>query len=297
MILNRQNLDALRVGFKTSFQNGLGQAPSMHGRVATTITSTARAEKYGWLGKFPKMREWLGDRVIHNIMEHDYTVKNRDFEGTVSVDRNDIEDDTLGLYGTMFEELGYSAASLPDELVFALLMAGFTTPCYDGQFFFDTDHPVLDENGVAQSVSNTGGGAGTPWFLMVTKRPLKPLIFQQRKAPEFVNKDKPNDDNVFNQKMFVYGVDSRCNVGFGFWQFAYGSKQPLTPENYAAARAAIAGMKGDHGRPLGLVPDALIVPSTLEGLGKKIVVSSLTTGGETNEWAGTADLVMVPWLA
>ena len=44
------------------------------------------------------MREWIGDREIQNLSASDYTIKNKDYELTVGVDRNDIEDDTLGIY-------------------------------------------------------------------------------------------------------------------------------------------------------------------------------------------------------
>jgi len=63
----------------------------------------------------------------------------------------------------------------------------------------------------------------TAWFLLCTKRPIKPLIFQQRKKAKFVSKTAETDDNVFFSKKFLYGVDSRDNAGFGFWQMAYGS--------------------------------------------------------------------------
>lgn len=58
----------------------------------------------------------------------------------------------------------------------------------------------------------------TAWFLLCTKRPIKPLIFQQRKKAKFVSKTAETDDNVFFSKKFLYGVDSRDNAGFGFWQ-------------------------------------------------------------------------------
>ena len=61
------------------------------------------------------------------------------------------------------------------------------------------------------------------WFLLCTKRPVKPFIFQSRRKPQLVAKDRPNDDNVFWEKEFVYGVDARCNAGYGLWQLAYGS--------------------------------------------------------------------------
>lgn len=297
MIINSANLEAIRTGFNTAFRRGLGQTTSLYGRVATTVPSSAKDNTYGWLGKMPNMREWVGPRHVNGIAEHDYKIKNKPFELTIGVDRDDIRDDNLGVYEPMFVEMGESVQAHPDLLVWALLKNGWTTECYDRQNFFDTDHPVLDENGVEQSVSNSGGGAGTPWFLLCTRRALKPIIYQEREKPMFVARDNPRDENVFMNKEFVYGVDGRWNVGFGYWQMAYGSKQTLNAANYEAARGAITGMKGDHGRPLGLVPDLLVVPPTLEGAGRELLKSQLVNGGESNKWAGSAELLMVPWLA
>ena len=297
MIVNSANLEALRVGFNASYKRGLGMGTSYYAQVATTVPSSTGENRYGWLGKFPNLRKWLGDRVVNGLAEHDYSIRNKDWELTIGVSRNDIEDDNLGIYSPMFEEMGQSVTAHPDMLVFPLLKAGFSTACYDGQNFFDTDHPVLDENGEAQSVANTDGGSGTPWFLLCTNRPLKPIIFQERKKPQFQAKDAPTDDNVFFKKEFVYGVDTRDNVGFGFWQMAWGSKQTLNAANYAIARAALMGMTGDYGRPLGLMPNLLVVPPSLESAGRKILNSEYASGGETNEWKGTADLLVVPWLA
>ena len=61
------------------------------------------------------------------------------------------------------------------------------------------------------------------WFLLCTKRPVKPFIFQLRRRPQLVAKDSPSDDNVFFSKEFIYGVDARYNAGYGLWQLAFGS--------------------------------------------------------------------------
>jgi len=297
MIINGANLSMLYKGFKTSFQKGLDEAPSQWSVIATRVTSTTREEEYGWLGRFPNLREWIGDRVIQNMKTHSYSIKNKTYEGTVSVDRDDIKDDNIGIYAPMFEEMGRSTKAHDDLLVWGLLKQGWTGKCYDGQAFFDTDHPVLGEDGKEVSVANTDGGTGTPWFLIDDTRALKPLIFQEREKFQFVAKDDPKDDNVFMRKEYVYGVDGRRNVGFGFWQFAWGSKQELTPETYALARKSLMEMKGDHGRPLGLRPTKLIVPPGLEGKALKILNNDNAAGGETNEWKGTAQAVVVPWLA
>lgn len=298
MELNNANLRAAGVGFNAAFQRGLGMAPSLYTRVATVVNSTTASNEYGWLGKAPRFREWIGDRVINAMANHGYTLKNRSFENTIGVDRDHIEDDNLGIYGPLFEELGAAAQAFPDELVFGLLKTGFASACYDGQYFFDTDHPVLDEAGDIVSRANTDGGSGTAWFLLDVSRPLKPLIYQNRKPfTNLVRKDKEDDDNVFFRKEFIYGADGRCEVGFGFWQQAWGSKQTLNAANYEAARAALTGMKGDYGRPLGLKPSLLVVPPSLEGAARRIVQSVLVNGGESNPWAGTAEVLMVPWLA
>ena len=71
-------------------------------------------------------------------------------------------------------------------------------------------------------------GHDSMWFLLCTSRPIKPLIWQQRKKPKFVSKTQETDDNVFMSKKFIYGADSRGNAGFGFWQMAYGSDGTTT---------------------------------------------------------------------
>lgn len=299
MIINNDNMNALRVGYSAAYQRGLtASAAPMSPRIATRVTASQKEQRYGWLGKLPKIREWIGDRVVQNISESDYAIKEKKFELTVGVDRDDIETDNLGHYATLFESIGEATVLDPEQLIWDLLKAGFATPCYDGQYFFDTDHPVLDANGVAQSVANTDGGAGANWFLMDTSRVLKPLIKQVRRDfGTIVSKDKVTDDNVFDRNEYIYGVDARMNFGYGFWQMAWGSKQTLDAAHYAAARAAIASCKSDYARPLGLTGNLLIVPPSLESAGRKLLNSENAAGGETNEWKGTAELLVVPWLA
>lgn len=296
MLVNQANLDDLRTGFRTSFQGGLGQAPSDWQRITTVVPATTKEVKYGWLGKIPNVREWVGPRAVQNLTQHDYSIRERKWELTIEVDKDDVETDNLGIYGPMFAEMGLSAGSTWDNLVFELLKDAFTTECYDGQYFIDTDHPVLNEAGAITSVSNHGGGSGAPWFLFDTSRVVKPIILQKRKDFAFTHKDKPNDDNVFDNNTFVYGTDARANVGFGFWQFAFGSKQALDATSYEAARSALTGMKGDHGRPLGVRPNLLVVPPSLEGAARRLLAAE-QINGSTNTWKGTADVLVTPWLA
>ncbi|WP_264047494.1 Mu-like prophage major head subunit gpT family protein [Methylobacterium flocculans] len=297
MIINNANLRTLYTGFSTAFQNAFDGVRPLYTRAALTVPSSTRSNEYGWLGQFPRIREWIGDRVVQNLETHGYTIRNRSFESTIGVSRDDLDDDNLGIYGPIFSEFGRQSATFPDELVWALLAAGFTTLCFDGQFFFDIDHPVLDANGVPVSVANTDGGTGAPWFLIDASRAIKPIIFQSRRPFTLTRMDAPTDEVVFNRKEYRYGTDGRCNVGFGFWQLAWGSRQALDAAHYEAARVGLATMKADYGRPLGISGNLLICGPAQEGAARKLLNSEYGPGGETNQWKGTAELLVVPWLA
>lgn len=291
MIVNEASIQSIFKGFKTLFNEAFAGAKPLYEKIATVVPSTAKSEEYGWLGAFPRLRKWVGDRVINSLAAHGYTIKNESWEATVEVDRDDIEDDAYGVYTPMIKELGRSAATHPDEIVFGLLGKGFTETCYDGQYFFDTDHkeeegPVQSNKGTKALSSESYSAARaqmmalldaketplgivptllvvppqleetarkilfadiianntnvlkntaellvvpwlatkpTAWFLFDTSRAIKPLIFQQRKKPEFVSMDSAKDANTFMKKQYLYGADCRDNAGFGLWQLAYGS--------------------------------------------------------------------------
>jgi phage major head subunit gpT-like protein len=291
LIINQASLSAIYQSFSTIFSEAFSAVDSTYQKVAMVVPSTVRETTYAWLGAFPRMREWVGDRQIKNLQLHSYKITNKDWESTIEVDRNDIMDDAIGVYGPIISELGRTAAVHPDELVYTLLSNGFTDTCYDGQYFFDTDHPV--GSGV---VSNHGGGAGTPWFLLDTSKALKPLIFQSRREVEFVAKDSPDDEHVFMKKKYLYGVDRRDNAGFGLWQLGFGSKDTLDATNYEAARESMLSFKDGEGKPLGITPTLLVVPPALEGEARELLLNEHTDAGGTNKWKGSAELLVAPWL-
>lgn len=302
MLINRANLVTLGINFNAAFQGALTQAPSLMGRVATVITSTTKQEEYGWIGKVPNVREWLGDRMVQNISTSDYYIKNKPFELTIAVDRDDIEDDNLGVYGPLFSEMGLATVAHKDQITYDLLNQGFATACFDGQPYFSAAHPLLDINGQPTTYANTDAepGDGPAWFLVDDTRYIKPIIFQDRRPFTFVALDHPEDENVFSRREYVYGVDARHNVGFGFPQFCWGSMAALTPANYGAARAAMMGMLTDYGRPIGVRPTLLVYPPTLESAALTVLNAELVLDGGaavSNIWYKTAEPLNVPWLA
>lgn len=293
-------LTGLRTGFSKAFQDALTHTPTDWEKVATRVPSSSASNTYGWLGQFPALREWVGDRVLKDMAAQAYQVQNKLYEGTVAVKRTDIEDDNVGVYTPLFSEMGRAAKAHADQLVFALLAAGETTTCYDGQNFFDIDHPVypnVDGTGTATLVSNLQAGTSPAWYLLDTSRALKPVIFQERTTPELEAMTATNDEGVFTSDTYRYGIRYRCNAGFGFWQLAYKSKAALDAANFNAAMAAMMQTQADGGRPLGVKPTTLVVPPSLRADAMALIEAQLTTGGASNPNYKAVEVIVSPWLA
>lgn len=299
-IVTPQLLQALFTGFRGDFQNGLKSADPQWNKVAMEINSTTKSNTYGWLGKFPAFREWIGDRVIKSMATHGYAITNKTYESTLGVGREDIEDDNLGVYSPLFQEMGRMAELHPDELVYGLLTAGISTLCYDGQNFFDTDHPVyanVDGTGAVKSVSNynENGGSGTPWFLLDTSRAVKPIILQNRRSAALMAMTKLDDEHVFTANEYRFGVDCRRNVGFSLWQLAYCSRAELNADNLWNAITAMREFEADGGQKLGVRPTTLVVPPSLERQATRLMERELDNSS-SNELKNRLKVVVPDYL-
>ncbi len=142
MIVNQANLHGLTVSYSTAFNKSFDTVAPNYQKVATVVPSSTGEQDYKWLGQIPEMREWIGEREVQSLAAYDYSLKNKKFEMTYGVPREDIEDDKYGVYAALFSNMGESAALHPDKLVFEAMMNGFTALCYDGKPFFAENHQV-----------------------------------------------------------------------------------------------------------------------------------------------------------
>lgn len=302
MILTPDVLKALMVTFNKSFQDGIKLADSTYTQVASVIPSTSASNTYGWMGQFPHMKQWVGARTIRDMQTHAYTLQNILYESTVGVEQTAIEDDNIGIYSPMFQMQGQEAEQYPNRDVFSLLNNGDTQLCYDGQNFFDTDHPVyseVDGTGTATSVSNFFDGLtdNPAWYLLDTTKAIKPLIFQQRVKPSLTNKlsDKQSD-YVFMNDQLLYGIRARSAAGYGLWQLAVKSTKVLNAANYQEAYQALRAMKADGGDPLNVKPELLVVPSNLLPDAKAVVGVEYLANGGSNPNYGMSKILDCGWL-
>ncbi|MDR0997387.1 MAG: Mu-like prophage major head subunit gpT family protein [Zoogloeaceae bacterium] len=298
--LTQSQIDALKTTLRARWNAGLAAAPNDWQRIAKKISSGSKSNTYAWLSQFPAFREWVGARNHKVMKEHAYMVVNRKFETTVDVPREDIEDDNIGQYGTLAESAGHANIDLMNDLVFQALAGGWANTCYDGQYFFDTDHPVYpneDGSGTAATVSNLQAGTGAAWALLCTKRAASPLYLQERVAPEFTAKTSAaNSDGVFENDTYSFGARWRGEAAYGFWQCAYGSRAALNDDNFNAAVAAMMKFVGDGNRKLGIVPDLLVVGPDLRAAAKSLLEAQVKANGASNTNYHAVDLLVTPWF-
>lgn len=298
MIIDAAALANIYVGLTTAFNAAFQETAVWYPRVAMTVPAQTKILDYKFMLEFPTVREWVGDRVVRSLEGKSYQISTRDWEATIEVDRNDIRDDQIGLYGPIVAALGEEARNHPDRLIADLMKNGWTDLGFDGQPFFSGSHPVGRD-----VVSNDGGGTGAPWLLLDVRRSIKPFIYQLRQPVQLSRMDRTDDEHVFMRRKYRYGVDARYTCAYGLWQLAYGSRQDLSPTTYAAARAAIMSLKNAEGRPLGVRPSLLVVPPGLEAtaleiLESQFVIADTTKGGmKSNVWQKSAQLLVAPELA
>jgi phage major head subunit gpT-like protein len=224
MIINAEALQNIYVGLTTAFNVAFQETEVWYPQVAMTVPANTKILDYKFMLEFPTVREWVGDRVVKSLEGKSYQITTRDWEATIEVDRNDIRDDQIGLYAPIVAALGEEAKNHPDKLIADLMTNGWTALGFDGRPFFFDGHPVGDN-----LVSNNGGGAGTPWFLLDVRRSIKPFIYQLRQPVQLSRMDRTDDEHVFMRRKYRYGVDARYTCAYGLWQLAYGSRQDLDP--------------------------------------------------------------------
>lgn len=166
-------LRALNTQFSGLFQRGYAAAGPMYQQLATMVPSTTKSNTYGWMERIPRLREWIGERLVNNLAAHAYSIENKRFEDTLEVDRDDFEDDNLGVYAPLAEMLGQAAATYPDDVLISLLQNGESNACFDGQNFFDTDHPINkfdDASGVQSNYWASGLALTQPNFFTMRQQ-------------------------------------------------------------------------------------------------------------------------------
>ncbi|NQT92543.1 MAG: Mu-like prophage major head subunit gpT family protein [Lentisphaerae bacterium] len=157
MDINSANLNALMKTYNTLFQQGLGFTPPVNiDFLFRDFPSSTAANFYAWLEQIPGFREWVGDRVFSNVRSGKFEIVNRSWEDSVSMGKDEIEDDQYGVYAPMVQMMGEAWTLLKYKLPLEVLY--LNSECFDGKAFFADDHAYGDntiDNVVTDALSET----------------------------------------------------------------------------------------------------------------------------------------------
>jgi len=262
--------------------------------ISTEIPVTTKTTKFVWPANWPQPREWIGSRYIHQLNNQDWFLSVTPKELTLAIKRDDIEDDQIQMQGPIAENIGFETEKWLHRDAYQLLTNGVDGLCFDGQPFFHGSHPNGDT-----TYSNYQAGAGAAWYVLMTTAPLKPLIWGNRRAIKFTRIESDENESVFNRAEYLYGTDARWGYTYAFPFLAYRSEAPLTMANVKAAIVTMNSYTNEDGVNLGIMPDTLLVPGSLQFEALELMTHEKVMHEGTlvpNSVRGALDAVVCPYL-
>jgi phage major head subunit gpT-like protein len=131
-------------------------------KLAMHFASNQESETYRWLGMVPQVRQWVGGRRVRPLRNQGVTIVNKTWEATIRVDADEQRRDKTGQIMVRINELARRVATHPNKLLTTLLSGAEAAACYDGQYFFDTDHSEGDSGTQSNSISAAATTPTTP---------------------------------------------------------------------------------------------------------------------------------------
>jgi phage major head subunit gpT-like protein len=143
---------------------------------------------------------------------------------------------TAALDATSYNAAWTAMMSLTDENGEPLAM-GMQPTLLVGPKLRSTARQLLEAEVLSSGATNTDAGTadlivsprlvGTYddyWFLLFSgDGGMRPIILQEKEPVEFIQQFDPDSEGYFNRKEYRAGANWRGNVGYAWWQLAYGA--------------------------------------------------------------------------
>lgn len=121
--------------------------------VSNKFNSDQATEQYPFLGQVPRMREWIGGRNAKGLRNSDFSIANKHYENTLEVRLRDLRRDKTRQIEARIAEFAQEGDAHWGTLVSTLIEGGPSGVCYDGQYFFDTDHSEGDSGAQSNDIT------------------------------------------------------------------------------------------------------------------------------------------------
>lgn len=110
------------------------------------------SESYAWLGMTPQLVEKHGQKRFQQLRDTVWEVKNVEYQNGISFPLKHILYDKTGQVQVRTAEFADRVNAHWATLVAPMILAGDSTVCYDGQYFFDTDHVEGDSGSQSNDI-------------------------------------------------------------------------------------------------------------------------------------------------
>ncbi len=131
-------------------------------KTSNLFTSDQESESYAWLGQSPVMREWVGGRDAKGFRDNGIDIKNLHFEATMQVLVDELRRDKTGQVLVRINDLAERTNAHWAKLLTTLRVNGESAVCYDGQYFYDTDHTEGDSGNQSNDLTFAASTGTTP---------------------------------------------------------------------------------------------------------------------------------------
>jgi len=121
--------------------------------ISNLFSSDQASETYNFLGQSPAMREWVAGRQAKGFSGQGLTIVNKHYGATIEVATRDVRRVKTPQLQARFGEFADRAQTHWASLLSALLLNAPSTVCYDGQYYFDTDHSEGDSGSQSNDIT------------------------------------------------------------------------------------------------------------------------------------------------
>lgn len=142
-----------KASFVEQLEAGRAEYEPILNAMMMEFPSTGPGIEHSFSDSVRGLSEWIGDREMTKLGEQSFYVANKSYAGGVEIDRDDLEDDQIGLLTPRIRSLAEKYWLHRFDALGALLNAGTATACWDGKYFFDDDHPLADSASVNDNLS------------------------------------------------------------------------------------------------------------------------------------------------
>lgn len=158
-------------------------------------------ENQAWLGGVGAVTEKTGKGpAVVRMMAKKFWIANKKWELNVGIPLDVWRHNKVGQVAMAVRRKTAVVAAHPGVLIQSLITAGEATACYDGQYFFDTDHSEGDSGTQSNDLTSTVTSPSAPTVDEMSDAIVKAVV-----AIQSFKDDKGNELNL-NARAFMVGA-------------------------------------------------------------------------------------------